>query len=303
MCEGTLIKHEWLAILLYKLKKSEEDFLFMRKKIIILTDTLSANGLLQNSLLNMDYEIMVSKDILTQPKDKEFYFLQNFDLIIYQQYMYSGLKESFLDNLALLNKPIVVLTFESEEVNKSKYLNSTNVIFIRYPISVTDLASRLATIFEEEASQTAKNGQEKNVVSFIDSEGTNSNSASFSNIGKVKKQHSYQLKDRTLIIDNWLIPLTKKEHQVLEHFIKSEQRVFSSQVLCEAIWTNAKQKNKQALLSNLINRIKQKIMEKTSIFEPFILNKKGIGYYLNQEFIEIDGQQNEIIRELLVGSV
>ncbi|WP_348921299.1 helix-turn-helix domain-containing protein [Enterococcus rotai] len=275
----------------------------MRKKIIILTDTLSANGLLQNSLLNMDYEIMVSKDILTQPKDKEFYFLQNFDLIIYQQSMYSGLKESFLDNLALLNKPIVVLTFESEQVSKSKYLNNANVSFVRYPISVTDLASKLAAIFEESASRTGKNSQERAVSHSGNNEGSAQNTSPFSTVVKVKKQYSFQLKDRTLIIDNWLIPLTKKEHQVLEHFIKSDQRVFSSQSLCEAIWTNAKQKNKQALLSNLINRIKQKIMEKTSIFEPFILNKKGIGYYLNQEFVVLDEQNDEKIRELLVGSL
>ncbi|MEI5990507.1 hypothetical protein A5881_002000 [Enterococcus termitis] len=275
----------------------------MRKKIIILTDTLSANGLLQNSLLNMDYEIMVSKDIMTQPKDKEFYFLQNFDLIIYQQSMYSGLKESFLDNLVLLNKPIVVLTFESEQVNKSKYLTNASVSFVRYPISVTDLASKLAAIFEETAGRVGKNSQERTDASFENSEASSKHVSSFSNVAKVKKQYSFQLKDRTLIIDNWLIPLTKKEHQVLEHFIESDQRVFSSQSLCEAIWANAKQKNKQALLSNLINRIKQKIMEKTSIFEPFILNKKGIGYYLNQEFIAIDEQNDEKTRELLVGSV
>ncbi|MFD1901199.1 helix-turn-helix domain-containing protein [Enterococcus termitis] len=89
----------------------------------------------------------------------------------------------------------------------------------------------------------------------------------------------------------------------MDHFIKSDQRVFSSQALCEAIWTNAKQKNKQALLSNLINRIKQKIMEKTSIFEPFILNKKGIGYYLNQDFVMLDDQQGEKIKELLTGTI
>lgn len=284
-------------------KKLRGGFSIMRKKIIILTDTLSANGLLQNSLLNMDYEIMVSKDILTQPKDKEFYFLQNFDLIIYQQSMYSGLKESFLDNLALLNKPIVVLTFEAEQVNKSKYSNNGNVSFVRYPISVTDLASKLASIFEESVNSQGNGGQERAMNSSINNEGASQNPLSHSNIAKVKKQYSFQLKDRTLIIDNWLIPLTKKEHQVLEHFIESDQRVFSSQALCEAIWTNAKQKNKQALLSNLINRIKQKIMDKTSIFEPFILNKKGIGYYLNQEFVELDEQNNEKTRELLVGSV
>lgn len=275
----------------------------MRKKIIILTDTLSANGLLQNSLLNMDYEIMVSKDILTQPKDKEFYFLQNFDLIIYQQSMYSGLKESFLDNLALLNKPIVVLTFESEQVNNSKYLDNDNVSFVRYPISVTDLASKLASIFEEVASNASKSEQEIGIGSSIHNSSSVQNDTSSSNVVKVKKQYSFQLKDRTLIIDNWLIPLTKKEHQVLEHFIYSDQRVFSSQTLCEAIWLNAKQKNKQALLSNLINRIKQKIMEKTSIFEPFIQNKKGIGYYLNQEFVALDEQNDEKIRELLVGNI
>ncbi|MGM0219070.1 helix-turn-helix domain-containing protein [Enterococcus sp. AZ126] len=275
----------------------------MRKKIIILTDTLSANGLLQNSLLNMDYEIMVSKDILTQPKDKEFYFLQNFDLIIYQQSMYSSLKESFLDNLALLNKPIIVLTFESEQGSKSKYLNNANVSFVRYPISVTNLASRLATIFEDVTNRSGKNNQEREVNSSMKNEGASRNTSSTSNLVKVKKQYSFQLKDRTLIIDNWLIPLTKKEHQVLEHFIESDQRVFSSQSLCEAIWTNANQKNKQALLSNLINRIKQKIMEKTSIFDPFILNKKGIGYYLNQEFVSLDEQNGEKIKDLLVGSV
>lgn len=275
----------------------------MRKKIIILTETLSANGLLQNSLLNMDYEIMVSKDILTQPKDKEFYFLQNFDLIIYQQSMYSGLKESFLDNLALLNKPIVVLTFESEQVNKSKYLNNANVSFVRYPISVTDLASKLAAIFEESANRKGKNSLERAEGSSTNNDGFAQNMSVYSNAVKVKKPYSFQLKDRTLIIDNWLIPLTKKEHQVLTHFIESEQRVFSSQSLCEAIWTNAKQKNKQALLSNLINRIKQKIMDKTSIFEPFILNKKGIGYYLNQEFVALDEQNDEQIRELLVGNL
>lgn len=272
----------------------------VRRKIIILTDTLSANGLLQNSLLNMDYEIMVSKDILVQPKDKEFYFLQNFDLIIYQQSMYGVLKKSFLDNLLLLNKPIVVLTFESEEINKSKYTENSNITFIRYPISVTDLASELATIFDRRASLGAEMvdnnlsmGNENNVY----------DATSYSSGMQAKKQYSFQLKDRTLIIDEWLIPLTKKEHQVLEHFIKSEQKVFSSQALCEAIWTNAQQSNKQALLSNLINRIKQKIMEKTSIFEPFILNKKGVGYYINQEFKEISNQSNNTSKDLLVGNV
>ncbi|GGC96256.1 helix-turn-helix domain-containing protein [Enterococcus wangshanyuanii] len=272
----------------------------MRKKIIILTDTLSANGLLQNSLLNMDYEIMVSKDILTRPKDKEFYFLQNFDLIIYQQSMYSGLKESFLDNLVLLNKPIVVLTFESEQANESKYADNTEVTFVRYPISVTDLASKLAEIFEETAVRAGQTNQERTIDVFSGNESMSQHS-SFS--VKNKKTHTFQLKDRTLIIDNWLIPLTKKEHQVLEHFIKSEQRVFSSQALCEAIWINAKQKNKQALLSNLINRIKQKIMEKTSIFEPFILNKKGIGYYLNQDFVLLNDHHDEKIKELLTGAL
>lgn len=272
----------------------------VRRKIIILTDTLSANGLLQNSLLNMDYEIMVSKDILVQPKDKEFYFLQNFDLIIYQQSMYGVLKKSFLDNLLLLNKPIVVLTFESEEINKSKYTENSNITFIRYPISVTDLASELAAIFEKRATlgtdmmdDTLSTNREDRLY----------DSTPYSAVMQVKKQYSFQLKDRTLIIDDWLIPLTKKEYQVLEHFVKSEQKVFSSQALCEAIWTNAQQRNKQALLSNLINRIKQKIMEKTSIFEPFILNKKGVGYYLNQEFKEIDDQNNSVSKDLLVGNV
>ena len=195
----------------------------MRKKIIILTDTLSANGLLQNSLLNMDYEIMVSKDILTQPKDKEFYFLQNFDLIIYQQSMYSGLKESFLDNLALLNKPIVVLTFESEQASKSKYLNNANVSFVRYPISVTDLASKLAAIFEETVNRTRKNSQERAGDSSMNNDEASRSVPSPSTLVKVKKQYSFQLKDRTLIIDSWLIPLTKKEHQVLEYFIKYRQ--------------------------------------------------------------------------------
>lgn len=275
----------------------------MRKKIIILTDTLSANGLLQNSLLNMDYEIMVSKDILTRPKDKEFYFLQNFDLIIYQQSMYSGLKESFLDNLVLLNKPIVVLTFESEQANESKYADNAEVTFVRYPISVTDLASKLAEIFEATAVRAGQTNQERTIDVFSGNESMSQHSSSFSAVAKMKKTHTFQLKDRTLIIDNWLIPLTKKEHQVLEHFIKSDQRVFSSQALCEAIWTNAKQKNKQALLSNLINRIKQKIMEKTSIFEPFILNKKGIGYYLNQDFTLLNDQHDEKIKELLTGAL
>lgn len=271
-----------------------------RRKIIILTDTLSANGLLQNSLLNMDYEIMVSKDILVQPKDKEFYFLQNFDLIIYQQSMYSMLKKSFLDNLLLLNKPIVVLTFESEEINRSKYTENSNITFIRYPISVTDLASELATIFEESYNINTNSDAP---TYMIDNERNIHGTASYSAVMQVKKQYSFQLKDRTLLIDDWLIPLTKKEYQVLEHFVTSEQKVFSSQALCEAIWTNAEQRNKQALLSNLINRIKQKIMEKTSIFEPFILNKKGVGYYLNQEFKEVDSNNNSGSKDLLVGNV
>lgn len=274
----------------------------MRKKIIILTETLSATSLLQNSLLNMGYEIMVSKDILTQTKNQEFQFLQNFDLIIYQQSMYSSLKESFLDNLTLLNKLIVVLTFESDEMAKEKYADNRYISFIHYPISVTDLASRLAQIFEDEATQAGHANREGNPM-ILTSEQTPQHSFPTTAMGGVKKPYSYQLKDRTLIIDQWLIPLTKKEHQVLEHFVTSNQRVFSSRALCEAIWTNAQQKNKQALLSNLINRIKQKIMDKTAIFEPFIVNKKGIGYYLNQEFVEVKEQQAEKTNSLFVSSL
>lgn len=274
----------------------------MRKKIIILTETLSATSLLQNSLLNMGYEIMVSKDILTQTKNQEFQFLQHFDLIIYQQSMYSSLKESFLDNLTLLNKLIVVLTFESTEVAKEKYAENHYISFIHYPISVTDLASRLAQIFEEEAVKTDDSTREESRL-ILTNEQTPQQLFSTSAAGGTKKPYSYQLKDRTLIVDQWLIPLTKKEHQVLEYFVTSEQRVFSSQTLCEAIWANAQQKNKQALLSNLINRIKQKIMDKTAIFEPFIVNKKGIGYYLNQEFVEVKEQPPKKTNNLFVSSV
>lgn len=275
----------------------------MGKKIIILTDTLSANGLLQNSLLNLEYEIMISKDMMIQPKGSEFYFLQNFDLIIYQQSMYGVLKESLLDNLALLDKPIVILTFESEQFDRTKYIANEKVYFVQYPISISELASKLEVIFEETDSDRYSKGSllnhSTNAYPFVEKR----HSSSFTNLVKTNKQHSFQLKDRTLIIDEWLIPLTKKEYQVLEYLIETEQRFFSSQLLCEALWNNSQQKNKQALLSNLINRIKQKIMDKTSIFEPFILNKKGIGYYLNQKFKLVSDRRDEEIQELLLGNI
>lgn len=274
----------------------------MGKKIIILTDTLSANGLLQNSLLNLEYEIMISKDMMIQPKGSEFYFLQNFDLIIYQQSMYGVLKESFLDNLTLLDKPIVILTFESEQLDRTKYAANEKVYFVQYPISVSELASKLEVIFEETASERYSKDPLLNHPVGNHSLAERRNSGSFTNVVKTNKEYSFQLKDRTLIIDDWLIPLTKKEYQVLEYLIETEQRFFSSQSLCEALWNNSQQKNKQALLSNLINRIKQKIMDKTSIFEPFILNKKGIGYYLNQKFKLVNDRRDEEARELLLGN-
>lgn len=274
----------------------------MGKKIIILTDTLSANGLLQNSLLNLEYEIMISKDMMIQPKGSEFYFLQNFDLIIYQQSMYGTLKESLLDNLALLDKPIVILTFESEQLDQTKYAANEKIYFMPYPISVSELASKLGVIFEETAfdrySKEPILNHNENAYSFTERR----QFGTFSNLVKTNKHHSFQLKDRTLIIDDWLIPLTKKEYQVLEYLIETEQRFFSSQSLCEALWNNSQQKNKQALLSNLINRIKQKIMDKTSIFEPFILNKKGIGYYLNQEFKLVSDRRDDDVQEFLLGN-
>ena len=274
----------------------------MGKKIIILTDTLSANGLLQNSLLNLEYEIMISKDMMIQPKGSEFYFLQNFDLIIYQQSMYGVLKESLLDNLALLDKPIVILTFESEQLDRTKYATNEKIYFMPYPISVSELANKLGVIFEENvADHYPKDSVLNNNLNTYPF-GDRRQFGSFANLVKPTKHHSFQLKDRTLIIDDWLIPLTKKEYQVLEYLIETDQRFFSSQSLCEALWNNSQQKNKQALLSNLINRIKQKIMDKTSIFEPFILNKKGIGYYLNQEFKLVSDSRDEEIRDLLLGN-
>ncbi|MFD1901200.1 hypothetical protein GQR36_16475 [Enterococcus termitis] len=119
--------------------------------------------------------------------------MQNFDLIIYQQSMYSGLKESFLDNLALLNKPIVVLTFESEHVNEAKYAGNSDVTFVRYPISVTDLASKLAAIFEESANRKGQSSSERTIGIYAENE-REAQHASFSHGAKLKNTTHFSLK-------------------------------------------------------------------------------------------------------------
>lgn len=259
--------------------------------------------MLQNSLLNLNYEVMISKDTMLHSKDGSQDFLQNFDLIIYQQSMYNTLNEELLECLILQNKPVVVLTFESEETSNLKALEHHQLCFIHYPISVTELAGKLSMVFDQANNQEDRraNGQERDISVIYSNNERMKRQLNVRATSNKKKQHAFYLKDHTLIMDDRLIPLTKREYQVLDYLVKSDQKFFSSQALAEAVWSNTKQKNKQALLSNLITKIKQKVMEETMIQEPFILNKKGIGYYVNQEFVPVKKDQQGI-NTVLVGN-
>lgn len=257
----------------------------MGRRIIFLTETISSVSSIQSTLLKLDYEVMVAKNILTNTKDDLYFLIQNFDLVIYQQSVFKPIDETFLHNLTLLRKPVMIMTFEEERCSKS--IEVPNFKIVSYSLSIGDLIKEIEQLFLMKVKLEEPDLQ------------ANATTEVHLSMAEMKKQalpfeqikqsfhHTYYLGDHILKINQVEISLSYREYQVLRCLVQSEDHFFSNEDFYQVIWGDHEERNRQPHLSLLIKKIKTKIYNNTNIQTPFILNKRGMGYFLNSQFVEV----------------
>lgn len=235
----------------------------------------TASASLQSILLEFGYDVMISTEIVEPFTEKMTTFLKNFDVIIYQQSFYKSLNHEIVGQLLTLERTVFLFSFGLDEKMYTIYKETPNLYIHFYPLSVSKVLENI----ESNVCISVKEQEEDSFIS-LNQQYT-----------KKEKEYSYQLRGRTLIIMGRCIQLTKKEALLLACFSDNPETVLPSDVLCKKLWPNENSRNRQSLLSGLFKRIRSKVEESTDIPSLFILNKKGMGYYVNPLFVKKENEK------------
>lgn len=84
-----------------------------------------------------------------------------------------------------------------------------------------------------------------------------------------------------VIKNNEILPLTAKEHDILETLVRNANHIVTIDALCEAVWGNNPFGYGNSLLAH-IRRIREKI-EINPSKPKSLITVKGLGYKLNVE--------------------
>lgn len=102
---------------------------------------------------------------------------------------------------------------------------------------------------------------------------------------QAKNKHIVEVIKGKLIVDGIPILLSHREFQLFGLLVENKEAFLDNQTIFRTIWQEDWQLDKQPYLGNLVMKIKNKILIETGAEEPFIINKKSIGYRINDAFL------------------
>jgi DNA-binding response OmpR family regulator len=280
----------------------------MKKRIVILTNnTQGLNHVAED--LNTDYEVLVSESCCEDASEGHFEFISSFDLIILDQTVFTKLDPNRFAMLLSINKPLMILSGERGTINEGE--NDYSLMYVTYPVTGAKLQDHVKSVLDGDLS-----GQLVNACSNADTVGdeqvTVTQTSSFVDKDKLgvyrafsapqavaepvyrleveqanarTDQYVYEIANHNLVIDGYPILLSPKELELFDCLSKTNHRLVSNEELFEKIWGKEYHFSKQPFLSNLVMKIRKKVCDEYGVLDSIIINRKGVGYKLNDKFV------------------
>jgi len=139
------------------------------------------------------------------------------------------------------NKKIMIISAQTEIDNIKKAFNLGAEDFIKKPFDAEEIALRINKIF-------------------------------FKDRVKISDKILYDFNTKSIIKENEIIPLSKKEADLLELFINNRGKVLETNNIIEHIWKKEVPNN---TLTVLVKRVREKLGDK-----KLIVSKRDIGYMM-----------------------
>lgn len=235
-----------------------EGIVDMKEKLLLITRDIDSVRGIEKALEIKGYEVMISTSCLSDITKGQTDFCEAFDLVVLNQALLSDLKPECIIKMKQLKTPVVVLSALNQD-EKNYYLS--------YPISQARLTDELA----KHLKQTSE------YPFFL-------NSIYDEAVGDHLIKHHVEVINHKLIIDGVPIVLSKKEFQLFSILMAADYNLVDNQTIFKGIWNVDYELIKQPFLSNLVMKIRNKIQIEVGLTEPIILNKKGVGYRINEAY-------------------
>ncbi len=240
----------------------------MGKKILVIEDNKELAQLLELHLNDLSFSVDIALDGISGIAKAE---ALSYDLIILDL-MLPG-----LDGLEICKRlrkkssyvPILMLTSKSSELDRVLGLEIGADDYVTKPFSIIELMARVKAIFRRIENIGEKDNDEKyDIISvgdlIIDTE------------------------KRSVTIKGKSIEVTSKEFDLLFHFARNPERVFTRSQLLDKVWGYGHEGYEHTVNSH-INRLRSKIEEDPA--KPcFILTVWGVGY----KFVDLCNKVHDV---------
>jgi DNA-binding response OmpR family regulator len=174
---------------------------------------------------------------------------------------------SFGENSELLNSFTDVL-IKDEVLSRVQTVLSTH--FFTAPTLLIYSQEKLVSIMQTMEELTCPDGEWDNPY---DQQQTAGNTT-----------HKFEIKNSIMKIDSSFYHLSKRRQMILELLVKEKHRFVSNQEIYEKVWNCPYSCEKQPAISNLMTKIRKDLMELTGDTIPMIINRKGIGYKIADNY-------------------
>jgi len=158
--------------------------------------------------------------------------------------------------------PIIMLTARAEEVDKVLGLELGADDYVTKPFGVRELMARVKANIRRKSAGSSHD------------EGVNEDIASFGDISIDSKR--YEVKRGSEIIN-----LTRREFELIKFLATQRGQVFSRENLLEKVW-GYEYPGDVRTVDVTVRRLRSKIEENPE-YPKYILTKRGVGYYFNEE--------------------
>lgn len=157
--------------------------------------------------------------------------------------------------------PIIMLTARSEDVDKIIGLESGADDYITKPFNILELKARIRALIR-------RSGMKEKQQKKLDSEILTVGGLSLDLAKRIARKEKIE------------VPLTVREFDLLELFMRNPGRVYSRDSLLDLVWGYDFEGDPRTVDVH-VRRLREKV-EKDSANPTIICTKWGVGYYLNQ---------------------
>lgn len=219
----------------------------MRKKILIVEDEISLMNVLEDTLLDEDFDIFKAYD---GEAAVELFYDINPDLVLLDINLPK--KDGWTvckDIRENSNKPIIMMTARDSELDELKGLHIGADDYITKPFSLKILTLRIKKLLKVENDEIY-----------------------------IYKDLKFNFGTYELIIDSENIELTKKESLFLDYMIKNKGKLLTRDMLLNEIW-GYDFDGENRVVDTLVKRTRKKLVQ----YSELIKTVRGMGYIFDED--------------------